>query len=193
MDHDTTPAVGDDRLGVRAGDHLHEPVGEHADGRVADLVGDLAGDQPGADDGGALNLGLLCYIAYRALETRVFEALAEAGFEDMTVAQGRIAARIGPEGSRVTELAEAAQVTKQTAGFLVDQLEKSGYVRRVPDPADGRARLVRFTERGRDVITVARRVEQEVQAEWAAHLGKRGTEQLRVQLTKLREITDPYL
>jgi DNA-binding MarR family transcriptional regulator len=154
---------------------------------------DDGADQREDSGAGALNLGLLCYIAYRALETRVFQALAEAGFEDMTVAQGRIAARIAPGGSRITELAEAAQVTKQTAGFLVDQLEKSGYVRRVPDPADGRARLVRFTERGQKVIAVAQRVEGEVQAEWAAHLGKRGTEQLRVQLTRLREITDPYL
>ena len=151
------------------------------------------GDEPAAEaQEEGLNLGLLCYIAYRALENRVFLALAEAGFEDMTVAQGRIAARIGPNGTRVTELAEAAQVTKQTAGFLVDQLEKSGYVRRVPDPADGRARLVTFTERGESVIAVARRVEVEVEAEWTKHLGKRGTEQLRTQLTRLREVTDPY-
>ncbi|NUR29435.1 MAG: MarR family transcriptional regulator [Catenulispora sp.] len=156
-----------------------------------DAVGDDAETVTG-DGGGALNLGLLCFIAFRALETRVFEALAEAGYEDLTVAQGRIAARIGPDGARITELAEAAQVTKQTAGFLVDQLEKSGYVRRVPDPADGRARLVRFTERGEGVIAVARRVEVEVEAEWTKHLGKRGAEQLRTQLTRLREITDPY-
>jgi DNA-binding MarR family transcriptional regulator len=146
---------------------------------------------PAAEDA-RLNLGLLCFIAFRALETRLFEALAEAGFDDLTVAQGRIAARIGPDGTRVTELAEAAQVTKQTAGFLVDQLEKGGYVRRVPDPADGRARLVKFTDRGKGVIAVARRVEGEVEAEWTKHLGKRGAEQLRTQLTRLREITDPY-
>lgn len=149
--------------------------------------------QAGDDDGlNGLNLGLLCYIAYRALETRVFQALGEAGFQDLTVAQGRIAARIGPHGSRVTDLAEQAQVTKQTAGFLVDQLEKSGYVHRVPDPADGRARLVRFTPRGEAVIAVSRGVEVQVESEWTQHLGKRGAEQLRHQLERLREITDPY-
>jgi hypothetical protein len=42
-------------------------------------------------------------------------------------------------GARITDLAERAQVTKQTAGFLVDQLERAGYVRRVPDPRDARA------------------------------------------------------
>lgn len=151
------------------------------------------GDEPASSaPGDRLNLGLLCYIAYRALETRVFQALAEAGFDDLTVAQGRIAARIAPDGTRITELAEAAQVTKQTAGFLVDQLEKSGYVRRFPDPADGRARLVRFTERGEGVIAVARRVEAEVEGEWTKHLGKREADQLGTQLTRLREIADPY-
>ena len=97
------------------------------------------------DSAGELNLGLLLFIPYRALENRVFAALAAAGFEDFTTAQARIFQRIGPNGTRLTELAQAAQVTKQTAGFLVDQLERAGYVERVVDPADGRARLVRIT------------------------------------------------
>lgn len=65
-------------------------------------------------------------------------------------------ARIGPDGSRVTQLAEQAQITKQTAGFLVDQLERGGYVCRVPDPADARARLVRLAPRGQAAVAVAR-------------------------------------
>ena len=90
-----------------------------------------------------LNLGLLLFIPYRALEDRVFAALAAAGFDDFTPAQARVFQRIGPDGTRLTELAQAAQITKQTAGFLVDQLERAGYVERTPDPTDARARLVR--------------------------------------------------
>jgi DNA-binding MarR family transcriptional regulator len=141
---------------------------------------------------GELNLGLLCYIASRAMETRVFEALAAAGFDDITTAQGRVAARIGPKGTRVTELAEQARITKQTAGFLVEQLERAGYVRRVPDPTDARARLVQIAPRGEAAVAVARVAEAEVEAEWARHLGKQGMNQLRRALTSLREITDPY-
>lgn len=139
-----------------------------------------------------LNLGLLCFIVSRAMETRVFEAVAAAGFDDITIAQGRVAARISPKGTRLTDLAEQAKVTKQTASFLVDQLEKAGYVRRVPDPADARARLVRMAPRGEAVIAVARKTEAEVEAEWTRHLGARATAQLRQALTRLREITDPY-
>ncbi|HEU5391282.1 MAG TPA: MarR family transcriptional regulator [Streptosporangiaceae bacterium] len=92
----------------------------------------------------------------------------------------------------MTDLAERAQATKQTAGLLVDQLERAGYVRRVPDPHDARARLVRITERGLAAVAVARQTEAAVEAEWARHLGRSVTAQLRRALTRLREITDPY-
>lgn len=139
-----------------------------------------------------LNVGLLLFIPYRALEGRVFEALAVAGFDDFTPAQARVMQRIGPDGTRLTELAEAAQVTKQTASFLVDQLERTGYVRRTPDPTDARARLVRVAERGLAARPVAEAAVAEVEREWRAHLGERRWTALRDALTRLREITDPY-
>ena len=138
------------------------------------------------------NLGLLCFYPLRAMEARLSAALAAAGFGDMTLAQGRIAARIGPHGTRLTDLAEQALVTKQTAGHLVDQLERAGYVRRVPDPTDRRARLIQMAERGQEVVALARKVEHEVEAEWTAHLGNETAAQLRAALERLREITDPY-
>ena len=144
------------------------------------------------DDPGELNLALLCFVAYRAMESRVLQDLAAAGFGDITAAQGRIFARLDPGGTRVTDLAERAQVTKQTAGFLVDQLERTGYVRRVPDPRDARARLVQIAERGWAAVEIARKTEAEVEAEWTRHLGRASAIQLRQALTRLREITDPY-
>jgi DNA-binding MarR family transcriptional regulator len=143
-----------------------------------------------ADD--QLNTGLLLYIPYRWLENRVIGALHAAGYDDITTAQMKILQRIGPAGTRLTELAEQAQVTKQTAGFLVDQLAKAGWVERVPDPSDRRARLVRFSARGEEALPVAAAAVAAVEAEWTAHLGKRQMAQLRQTLAKLREITDPY-
>ncbi|WP_212719650.1 MarR family transcriptional regulator [Blastococcus sp. CCUG 61487] len=139
-----------------------------------------------------LNLGLLLFIPHRAMENRIFAALTEAGFDDFTLAQARVMQRIGPHGTRLTELAEAAQVTKQTASHLVDQLERTGYVRRTPDPTDARARLVRLAERGLAAQPIAAAVVAEVEAEWRAHLGERRWRQLREALASLREITDPY-
>ena len=145
-----------------------------------------------ADQPDQINVGLLLFIPYRAMETRVFQALASAGFDDFTPAQARVMQRIGPTGTRLTELAEAAQVTKQTASFLVDQLERAGYVRRTPDPSDARARLVRVAERGLAARPIAERAVAEVEQEWLAHLGPRRWRQLRDALARLREITDPY-
>ncbi|GAA3628424.1 DNA-binding MarR family transcriptional regulator [Lentzea atacamensis] len=138
-----------------------------------------------------MNIGLLLYIPYRELENRIMAAVTAAGY-DVTLAQARVLQRIGPDGTRLTELAEAAQVTKQTAGFLVDQLEKAGYVERVPDPTDGRARLVRITEKAQGALPVAGEEMARIEAEWEQHIGKRRMGQLREALEKLVEITDPY-
>ena len=138
------------------------------------------------------NLALLCFYPSRAMEARLLATLAAEGFDDLTIAQARVAARIGPAGTRLTDLAEQSLVTKQTAGHLVDQLQRAGYVRRVPDPTDARARLVQIAERGQELVAIARRVEAEVEAEWTAHLGEEATAQLRATLIRLREVTDPY-
>lgn len=137
------------------------------------------------------NIGVLFFVAHRAMEQRVFEAVRTQGF-DATLAQGRIFARIDEGGTRLTALAERAQVTKQTAGFLVDQLERAGYVKRVPDPTDARARLVTIAKRGREAIAVARTVEAEVIDEWTNYLGAGDMERLRRSMVRLREITDPF-
>jgi DNA-binding MarR family transcriptional regulator len=126
------------------------------------------------------------------MENAVLEALDEAGFGDVTLAQARVFQRIDPDGSRLTDLAEAAQLTKQTVGFLVDALERAGYVERKPDPRDGRARLVCISARGRAAVEASKPVVAEVEAQWAAHLGPRKMAHLREALTALREITDPY-
>jgi len=138
-----------------------------------------------------LNTGLLLFIPYRAMEQRIFAALAAAG-HDITPAQARVFQRIAPGGSRTTDLAEQAGVTKQTAGFLVEQLERQGYVERVPDPADGRARLVRVAPRGVESVAYSAKVIAEIEAEWRAHLGDERMARLRSDLAALREITDPW-
>jgi DNA-binding MarR family transcriptional regulator len=139
-----------------------------------------------------MNVGLLLFLPYRAMEARVFEGLAAAGFDDLTPAQARVFQRIGPGGSRLTELSSQAGITKQSAGFLVDQLEREGYVQRVPDPADGRARLVRIAERGARSVEASRAIVAQVEAEWTAHLGASRMARLRRILNDLREITDPW-
>lgn len=138
-----------------------------------------------------LGLAVLMFISYRAMETQILDAVREAG-HPITVAQARVAARINEDGSRLTELAEAAQMTKQNAGFLVGQLLDHGYVERVSDPRDARAKLIRITALGDRVRRLARETELRVEAEWLEVLGERRVAELRTALETLRTVTDPY-
>ena len=135
---------------------------------------------------------LLMFVAHRAAEARVFEAVGAAGFDDLTLAQSRIAQRLNREGIRVTDLAEQAGVTKQTAGALVDELAANGYVAREADPADARARLVVLTDRGENLCITAAAEIAKIEAEWRAHLGAKAYDELRAALVSLRDVTDPY-
>lgn len=144
--------------------------------------------EPSAEE---LNLGLLLFIPYRAMESAAQAALEEAGHH-LPVNEARVFQRISPEGSRLVELADAAQVSKQTIGSIVDRLVAAGYVERAPDPHDARARLVRVTTLGQELVRITLPAVREVEQQWAAHLGPRRTRQLREALTSLREITDPY-
>jgi DNA-binding MarR family transcriptional regulator len=144
------------------------------------------------DDEQPVDLGVALFIPYRYMEDRIFRALQDAGFNDWTLAQVRVFQRIDADGSRLTDLADQAQVSKQSAGVLVDQLERLGYVRRVPDPTDGRARLIVIEERGRRAAEVAMATSSEILSEWTAFLGTRNFTLLHQILDQLREITDPY-
>ncbi len=137
------------------------------------------------------NLGVLLFVSYRALERRAFDAAVKAGATDLSIAQARILQRVGPHGTRVSDLAEQALVTKQTAGYLVEQLERTGYVERVPDPSDGRARLVRLTARARALVPAANAEVERTLSEWEAHVGAAALRQVDETLARLWEITDP--
>ncbi|GAB3074929.1 MarR family winged helix-turn-helix transcriptional regulator [Pedococcus soli] len=134
---------------------------------------------------------MLLFIPSRSMEVRVLAAVNEAGY-DVTMAQGKVFQRIAPDGSRLTDLAAAAEVTKQSAGFIVDQLVAKGFLERVPDPADARARLIRLTALGHAVVEVARPVQQQIEAEWVEHLGVQRAKELYATLVELRKITDPF-
>lgn len=135
---------------------------------------------------------VLMFIAHRAAEGQVLERLHTVGFDDLTPAQCRLAQRLSPSGIRLTDLAEQAGVTKQTAGALVDELERHGYVLREADPDDARARRVVLTERGRQMCHAATEEVGRIEQQWRQHLGEPAYRQWRAALVALREITDPY-
>lgn len=145
-----------------------------------------------ADDDEATNLGLLLFIPYRHLESAVLAHLRAHG-HDLPLNQARVFQRISPSGSRLVDLAAAAQLSKQTVGSIVDNLERAGYVERTQDPDDARARLVTVTGKGHELVELSLPVVAEIEARWEEHLGRARTRELRRALTELRAITDPFM
>ena len=131
------------------------------------------------------NLGILLREPYRIASERLHERFAESGHPEVRAPHGNVFAFLDHGGTRVSELARRAQITKQSMGELVAHLERNGYVERVPDPDDRRAKLVRSTARGSELYAIARRFVAEVEAEWAERLGQRKMGTLRELLVEL--------
>ena len=144
---------------------------------------------PGSSRAERPNIGILLREPFQAVVQRVSAGLAAAGFDDLRPAHAAVFQHIEAGGSRLTDLAERAQITKQSMGYLVDYLEQRGYLERRPDPTDRRAALVCLTERGWDQIRAALATIAEIEAEWASKLGNPRMEQLRETLTELRQLT----
>jgi DNA-binding MarR family transcriptional regulator len=124
--------------------------------------------------------------AFRSLERQLYEGLAAAGFEDVRPAHFAVFRFLQPEGSRVTELAEEARMTKQSMGELVAYLERRGYVERLPDPRDGRARIVVWTEAGLQWAEAAAERLREIEDALAERMG--GQERLEELADSLEEL-----
>ena len=122
---------------------------------------------------------------FLAMTGHLHRRLAEAGHTEVRPAHGAVFQFLDDAGTRVSALAERAQMTKQSMAELVAHLEARGYVERVPDPADRRARLVRATARGRALLPIAMGAIAETETSWANRLGEDGMAELRRLLEDL--------
>jgi DNA-binding MarR family transcriptional regulator len=117
-------------------------------------------------------IGALLRIPREAAIRQVMAGLSAAGYGDVRPAHFTVFQHMPPDGIRLTELADAALLTKQSMGYLVDDLEALGYMERVPDQHDRRAKVIRLTARGRAVEDTVRDVIHHMESAWAAALGE---------------------
>lgn len=138
-----------------------------------------------------LNLAQLLKHPFAALVTRLHAELAAAGFPDIRPAHGCVFQYTEPGGSRLTDLAEQAGLAKPTVLAAVDDLERLGYVERLPDQRDRRAKLVRLTARGAAAAAEGARVIAGIESDWASRLGPHRSCTLRRALEELHEVVWP--
>jgi DNA-binding MarR family transcriptional regulator len=119
----------------------------------------------------ATNLGRLLNQAAQRFEESVLAKMVAAGHGQFTLSHISVTRNLDAQGTRATEIARRAAITKQSLGELIIQLEKLGIVMREPDPTDGRAKIVRFTEHGMVWLEQFRGAVEETEVEIAAALG----------------------
>ena len=134
---------------------------------------------------GQLNFAQLLRIPFQALVTELHTQLAAKGYQDLPTTYTIVFAHVDKQGIRLSELAKRAQLTKQLVNYLVTTLEERGYVERVPDPIDGRARIVRLTERGQQAAEAGREIIEGIERQWATSLGSENMDELRSLLERL--------
>jgi DNA-binding MarR family transcriptional regulator len=130
------------------------------------------------------NTGTLLLWAFRSFEAELLEGLAADGYV-IRAKHGSVLANVDAEGTRLTELARRAGIGKPAVSELVDELETMGYVERVGDPTDGRAKLVIPTETGVDLIEKAGSVIAAIEGRYRTSLGPDAYQRLRAALKVL--------
>ncbi|MEE4205865.1 MAG: MarR family transcriptional regulator [Erythrobacter sp.] len=110
--------------------------------------------------------------------------MAGAGFPEVRPTHSPVFRHIRPEGSRASELAVRARMTKQSMAYLVDDLTRAGLLQSRPDPADRRARLVSLTPRGKEAEKTLARLSTQAEGELAKQIGEEELEALRSLLRR---------
>jgi DNA-binding MarR family transcriptional regulator len=129
-----------------------------------------------------LTLGFLLRELYEALQRDIYAAVAADGHPEIREVHSPVLRYITAEGARVSDVARRCGYAKQSIAYVVDDLAQLGYVTVEPDPDDGRAKRVRLTPRGEDLIACLVAHSQAAERSLARKIGSRPVAELRAAL-----------
>jgi len=138
-----------------------------------------------------LAIGQLLVRLLREFRDDLAAPRAEAGYGDIREPHFQIFGNIRMGGIRLTELAERSQLSLAATSELVNDLADLGYLTRRPDPADGRAKLIDLTKRGRDLMGLAGERVADIEQRWSAVVGARNFNQMCRTMQRLLDELDP--
>ena len=129
------------------------------------------------------HIGRLLGEALRRFDTRVQTLMAHSELAPLQLAnlagRGKVSAAIihitrhlDLQGSRLTDLAQAANMSKQAMTTLVDECEAWGLVQREADSRDARAKLVSFTPTGLEWLAAFEAAVNQAQRELEQEVGE---------------------
>jgi DNA-binding MarR family transcriptional regulator len=135
--------------------------------------------------------GLLS-LAFEAMFTDFREEIESSEFDDIRPTHSCVFRYVRGSGLRLTEIAELADMTKQSVGEIVDDLAGRGYVERIPDPADGRAKLICLTKRGAEAQEFGYGIFATLEERWAERHGADRIAALRETLEEIVAAEAPH-
>jgi DNA-binding MarR family transcriptional regulator len=131
-------------------------------------------------------IGELITEIQEGLVADVQRRLHEAGYADVRASHDCVFRHLTPEGVRLRDIAALSRMTPQAVGEHVDELERLGYVERVRDPSDRRAKLIRPTKLGSDFMQAAFAALADIERQWNGVVGRRELTTLRDGLAQVR-------
>ncbi len=130
-------------------------------------------------------LGGLLRLGWQWVREQIFSGVLAAGYDDLNPAHVGLFRHPTLDRQRPSALADQLQITRQSVNDLLGHLEQCGYLTRETDPADGRARVVRLTAKGRRLEKTINGHAQAAELKIAELLGPRRFSQLRNELEEL--------
>jgi DNA-binding MarR family transcriptional regulator len=152
---------------------------------------DFAGNKPSGEP--SRYIGAMLRVVWQWVRDQMFAGVVAAGYDDLNAAHVGLWRYPGLDGLRPSQLADQVGITKQSVNDLLGHLERRGYLRRVPDSDDGRARVIRLTPRGRRLQETVYAEARAAQAQIAEILGPRRFAQLHSSLEMLTELLSGQL
>jgi DNA-binding MarR family transcriptional regulator len=132
-------------------------------------------------------VGAMLRVVWQWVRDQLYAGVVAAGYDDLNAAHVGLWQYPGLEGLRPSQLADRAGITKQSVNDLLAHLERHGYLLRVPDSDDGRARVIRLTSKGRRLERTIYAEAGTSQLHIAEILGPRRFAQLHSSLELLTE------
>jgi|SRR5271165_3674196 len=132
-------------------------------------------------------VGAMLRGVWQWVRDQLYEGVVASGFDDLNPAHVGLWRYPGLDGVRPSQLADWVGITKQSVNDLIGHLEGHGYLLRVPDSADGRARVIRLTSKGRRLEQTIYSAARAAQLQIAEILGPQRFAQLHSSLELLTE------